>query len=485
MVICVRCGRAASEPSSGGSSPWCDHCGAPASGLAPPAQFTPVLNQSAPQPRRLPATEFLIAVNVLVFVVMVVSGVGWFFPEPERLIPWGANFGPLSLDGQQWRVLTSNYVHFGIPHLLLNMWCLWNLGKVAEHLFGRLTFLATYTVCGIAGSIATLWRHPFAVAAGASGAIFGLAGTLITAIYLGKLPYPAHVLRSLGRNLLSFAGINLLIGYFLPIADNAAHLGGLAMGLLLGACLAPWLNEKVPVRRRAERILFAAATLLLLGTGILVRRRNGYVVGLGRAHVELANSNGSATGDPEAVVRARPQDATALRMLGISYLQAKEYDKAADAFQRLVRLRPDDLTAKYDLGLAYGNSKDFEDARQIFAELTNLDPGNDEFWQLLGSSLKELHRFTEAREALQKAVHLNSQNSEAYRDLGWVQLECKQPDAALEAFQHVIQLVPDDADAQLGLARSYAAKNMQKESEAALERYQKMQMNEPVAPAPK
>lgn len=472
MAICGRCGREASEFSAGAETPRCEHCGAPAANHPTPAQLT---SPRIPAQRRpnLPATEFLIGVNVVVFVAMVASGVSFFDPTTEQLLPWGANFGPLSLGGQPWRILTCNYVHVGILHLLLNMWCLWNLGKVSEQMFGRLTFFGTYTVCGIAGSIATLWWHPLSAGAGASGAIFGLAGALITAIYLGKLPYPRSTLRSLGRSILSFAGYNLVIGFFVPIIDNAAHVGGLAMGLVLGASLAPWLTKPVPVRRRAERIIFATAVLLLLGTEMLVRRRNGYVVPQSERHESNA-SDGRTTADLEAIVKSRPEDATALRMLGMSYLQKKDYDKAAGAFQRLLQLRPNDVTAKYDLGLAYGSSKRFEEARQIFAELTRLDPNNDDFWQLLGSSLKELHRPTDAEGALRKAVDLNAQNFAAYRDLGWVKLELGNADAALDAFEHAATLEPNDADSQLGIARAYSAKHMEKESGAALERYNEL-----------
>jgi Flp pilus assembly protein TadD len=161
-------------------------------------------------------------------------------------------------------------------------------------------------------------------------------------------------------------------------------------------------------------------------------------------------------------------------MLGMSYLQKKDYDKAASAFQRLLQVRPNDVTAKYDLGLAYGSSKRFEEARQIFAELTRLDPNNDDFWQLLGSSLKELHRPTDAEGALRKAVDLNAQNFAAYRDLGWVKLELGNADAALDAFEHAATLEPNDADSQLGIARAYSAKHMEKESGAALERYNEL-----------
>jgi rhomboid protease GluP len=175
-------------------------------------------------------------------------------------------------------VFTSNYVHIGLFHILLNMWCLWNLGRLAERMLGPWTYLLTYTICGIAGSLASLWIHPAAVGAGASGAIFGLAGALITALYLGKLPYPGQMLRGLMKSLLSFAGYNLFFGAVVPGIDNSAHIGGLLTGLAIGALLAPQLTQSPEQRRAHERFIFTAAALFLIGFGVFVKHQSGWVV---------------------------------------------------------------------------------------------------------------------------------------------------------------------------------------------------------------
>jgi rhomboid protease GluP len=223
-------------------------------------------------------TVALVGLNVLVFVVMVLSGVPLMNPSPAQLLAFGADFGPLSFDGQPWRILASNYVHIGLIHIFFNMWCLWNLGRLAERILGGWTYFLTYTVCGIAGSLASLWVHPIGVGAGASGAIFGLAGALITALYLGKLPYPGQMLRGLMRSLVSFAGYNLFFGAVVPGIDNSAHIGGLVMGLAIGALLASQLNESPEKRRAHERLMFTIAALFLLGFGVFVKRQRGWVV---------------------------------------------------------------------------------------------------------------------------------------------------------------------------------------------------------------
>jgi rhomboid protease GluP len=185
-----------------------------------------------------PVTRALVGVNVLFFTAMTLTGVSPLAPSPEDLLRWGGNIGTLSLGAQPWRLLVSTYLHVGIIHIGFNMWCLWNLGFLAERIFSPWTYVLVYTVSGIAGGVASAWRHPHVVGVGASGAIFGLAGALIAALYLGKFSAPQEAIRGTRKSLLSFAGYNLLFGAVVPAIDNTAHVGGLLSGLALGAYLA-------------------------------------------------------------------------------------------------------------------------------------------------------------------------------------------------------------------------------------------------------
>jgi len=200
-------------------------------------------------PNKTPITTALVGINVAVFVAMTLTGASPLEPTVAQLVKWGANWGPLSLGPQPWRMLSSNYVHAGIIHIGLNMWCLWNLGLLAEHIFDPWTYVLTYTACGLAGSIASLWLHPMVSGVGASGAIFGLAGALIAALYLGHLPIPQGAIRSTLRSLVAFAGYNLFFGAVAPFVDNSAHIGGLVCGLAVGALLAKHLMAPPEVRK--------------------------------------------------------------------------------------------------------------------------------------------------------------------------------------------------------------------------------------------
>jgi rhomboid protease GluP len=221
----------------------------------------------------MPVTAAIVAVNVLVFAAMVFSGVSPGLPQIRQLIKWGADYGPLTLTSQPWRILTSNYVHIGILHIVLNMWCLWNLGAWGELIFGRWTYFLTYTTCGLAASIISLWWHPLGVGAGASGAIFGMVGALISALYLGHLGVPGRALRSTLRSLVTFAGYNLFFGSLIPGIDNSAHLGGLACGLGLGAILSRDLRAPSDRQEGRRTWVFLVAAIALIVAFRLVRQR--------------------------------------------------------------------------------------------------------------------------------------------------------------------------------------------------------------------
>jgi rhomboid protease GluP len=270
MPACVSCGRDI-PPVPSGELNICPECRAAIQARSPSRNQLPSRRRSVAL-ENMPVTSVLIGLNVLVFVLMVASGVSFTTPENQQLVNWGANWGPYTLTTQPWRLLTCTYVHIGILHIALNMWCLWNLGALAERIFDRWTYVLGYTACGIAGSIFGLWWHPNVPEAGASGAIFGIAGMLIAALYLGKLPVHPSALKATLRSLLSFAGYNLFFGAVVPGISNAAHMGGLITGLGLGAVLAPRLAAPPDERNSWRRLIFIAAGVLLVALFYFVKR---------------------------------------------------------------------------------------------------------------------------------------------------------------------------------------------------------------------
>ncbi|WP_299706222.1 rhomboid family intramembrane serine protease [uncultured Pontibacter sp.] len=180
-------------------------------------------------------TPILIIINILIFVVLVLAGMHMLSPEGQDLVAVGANFGPYTLTGEWWRLFTSMFLHIGIIHLLVNMYALASIGGALEPLVGRKQFIIAYVLAGLAGSLGSLWWDQFRISAGASGAIFGMFGMFMTLMLLER-QMSWQEKKGIVLNLLGVIAFNLLFGLQSGI-DNAAHTGGLVLGVVYGGVL--------------------------------------------------------------------------------------------------------------------------------------------------------------------------------------------------------------------------------------------------------
>jgi rhomboid protease GluP len=223
-----------------------------------------------------PATYVLVAINCLVFVAMLLHHFSIWNPTPDQLLLFGANQPKaVLLYGDWWLVVTAMFVHVGIVHLATNMWCLWNLGLLGEPLIGPFGVFAAYILSGAAGNLLSIGVNmldytsfpqnsaDLAVGAGASGAVFGLAGLLIVLLKSPRLKIDPKELKSLRRLVIYFAvvnfvidfGVNRLSDYFALglYVDNMAHLGGFLCGILFALPLVPLIaapRQQFLFRRR-------------------------------------------------------------------------------------------------------------------------------------------------------------------------------------------------------------------------------------------
>jgi rhomboid protease GluP len=195
-------------------------------------------------------TKIIIAINVAVFALMVLTGRGALFaPSSSQMIRFGAGFGPLTTHGQPWRLFTEMFVHFGIIHIGMNMYVLWQGGPLVERLFGNFAYLVIYIFSGLLGSYLSLRAHPLSVAAGASGAVFGVFGALFGYLVMQRGTVPPAILRSLLNSAGLFVIYNFAIGLALKQVDMYAHGGGLVGGFLLGAILSRKLIRNANLMR--------------------------------------------------------------------------------------------------------------------------------------------------------------------------------------------------------------------------------------------
>jgi rhomboid protease GluP len=219
------------------------------------------IHRNMPQLR---LTPLLIAANVLVFGAMLLSGAGLWHSQNGVQLAWGANFGPATQDGEWWRLGSAMFLHFGLLHLALNMWALWDGGQWVERMYGHLRFSAIYFSAGLAGNLLSLVAHQgHGVSGGASGAIFGLYGALLSYLWLERTRIQRAEFRWLFWAAVGFTVVSIVLGLMVPGIDNAAHIGGLVAGLLLGVLLKPAPETEPKLQR--ERLLASLGIVVLVG----------------------------------------------------------------------------------------------------------------------------------------------------------------------------------------------------------------------------
>src|SRR5688572_5738149 len=215
-------------------------------------------------------TYALIAINVVVFVAMAISGVNVMSPTGYDIILWGGNYSSLTLSGDWWRLLTCVFIHIGIIHLLFNMYALYMIGTYLEPLLGKSQYIIAYICTGIFASLASLWWHDIPVAsAGASGAIFGMYGIFLA--FLTTNLIPKKLRNALLQSILVFIGFNLLYGMKAGI-DNAAHAGGLISGMLIGYLL--YAAKKKSENNASKTVSMLVPLLLAIVAGYFFLEQN-------------------------------------------------------------------------------------------------------------------------------------------------------------------------------------------------------------------
>lgn len=219
------------------------------------------------------STPIIVYICTFVFFIMVISGVHIFQPDTESLIKWGANFKPLVLTGQVWRLITNCFLHIGLLHLLFNMYALIFIGLLLEPIIGKTRIWIAFLITGIGGSAASFWWHDLVVSAGASGAIFGLYGVYLALLLTNIIDKESK--NKILSSLIFFVGYNLLYGMKAGI-DNAAHIGGLVSGVAYGFSLFPSLSNKSDKTKGFLINFSSIAFIVLLTAFIIVKAPNTF-----------------------------------------------------------------------------------------------------------------------------------------------------------------------------------------------------------------
>lgn len=195
-------------------------------------------------------TWFLVVVNVVVFLVMIFKFESFISFHTRDMLISGANFRPMVEKGEWWRLFTCLFLHGGFMHLFFNMYGLLFAGLFLEPMLGRVRFLLFYLLAGLVSSVSSIWWYEATVSVGASGAIFGLYGIFLT-LLLTNL-FPKDFRNAVLLNTALYVGLNLIMGLAGGI-DNAAHIGGLLCGALIGLLLYPGLKKRAQKIEKNEQ----------------------------------------------------------------------------------------------------------------------------------------------------------------------------------------------------------------------------------------
>jgi rhomboid protease GluP len=313
------------------------------------------------------------------------------------LIRMGAKVTPLIAAGQYWRLFTAMFLHIGLMHIFFNGYALVVLGTELERLLDWGRFLAIYLLSGLMGNLASYAFSP-SLAAGASGAIFGLIGALGAFFFRYRERLGAWGRARLG-NILFLIAINLAFGFLYPGIDNLAHLGGLLCGIGLGWALAPRYEFDPVGRRMVDRneigrywpALALAAAILVGGTTLVTVARhqdpeNHLQLGLYALEQEAWDE---AVSELKQALAQDPTMTDAYFFLGGAYFNQGNYQLAAEAYGSALALAPDDPSTHWNLASTYLKLGRYDEAQTHYEIYRQLNPADA---QEADSILDELRR---------------------------------------------------------------------------------------------
>lgn len=288
-------------------------------------------------------TPILLIANIIVFAIMIISGVHILNPDGASLLSWGANFRPLTQSGEWWRFITCCFLHFGILHLLMNMYALVYIGLLLEPRIGSGKFAASYLITGVLASITSFWWNDLTISAGASGAIFGMYGLFLALLCTNLIEKATRtpLLISIGV----FVMFNLANGMKEGI-DNAAHIGGLVGGLIIGFSYYPALI-KPELRFRNLAVYFATLLGIAAIALTIIQKTPDTFLKYERVMNEFAQAEEKAMG-----IYRMPQDAPPEQFVrSIKEEGIPNWNACFKIVSRLDSLSdlPPDLTAKAEL----------------------------------------------------------------------------------------------------------------------------------------
>jgi rhomboid protease GluP len=306
-------------------------------------------------------TLVILGINVVVFLIMTSVGGS---TSPDVLLDFGASFRPYFQRGEYWRLVMPMFLHIGWLHLLVNSYALFILGPILEHVYGYGRFATLYVAAGM-GSAALSMSLSRNIAAGASGAIFGIAGAMLVTGYFHRDLIPRRWGRAFGRGILPFILFNLVFGFSVRGIDNWGHLGGLMTGMVLAALVPPpqpdlplWSGNERP----SQAIIILPVVVVALSMASTeqhyLKSRDVTRLLVEGARLHLAHQDAQALDRFREAAQRSPRDERPHLMLADFYAEQKLFSEAIQQYKQALQIEPDSAESHNNLAWLYATCED-------------------------------------------------------------------------------------------------------------------------------
>ncbi len=395
------------------------------------------------------ATLTLIALCVIVFLLENVTGSS---ESTTVLLNFGASYGPYLQRGEYWRLVMPMFLHIGWFHLAVNLYALYLLGPILERIYGYARFSLIYVGSGITGSwLSMTMSHN--IAAGASGAIFGVAGAMLVTGHFYPDMVPSRWRLAFGKGMVLLIILNFAIGLSMPhVIDNWGHTGGLAGGILLGLLISPpqsyrsywWTLSKIP--RTAVIMPAAIVALAMFATADHYRATQNVtrLIAEGR-RFWTQQQDDQAVRKFQQAAREYPKDERPYEELAAVYLSQNHVGEAIREYNEALRLSPGSPMAQLGLAVAYDREGHPDKARKLLEDIVGNNPQTPDAQEALADLCAEQRLYAEAIKHYQEAIHLEPGFAEARNNLAWLLATAddptfRNPAEALKLAQKAVEL---------------------------------------------
>jgi membrane associated rhomboid family serine protease len=382
--------------------------------------------------QEIPVTLSFFVLHILIFVMMGLDGATSTQPfqtdfSLETLTRFGAQVNPLIWKGEVYRLFTAGLLHGGLLHLVLNNLVLYNLGSILERLLGSFYFVCLYLLALMMGNVATLlYIPPTAISVGASGAIMGLAGALCAFLLLDRRGRFLQTTQG-SRNFFFFlVALNLIMGHFVAMINNAAHIGGFVGGVAVGIFFWSRIPSNTFPRSLATAMMLGCGSFLVVGLHHGLRPEGTQPWFLHSA--DRATQRGHLKLTEAALLDALKQgrDPAILRELGRLYYATRQWKAAIAVLQELYRDHKD-FDLAIELVESLTEARFFQEADKIFAETKERlekQGEHDLAWAIL---LASRQREREALQVFSTLLQRHSQQPALHNAYAWVLLTARDP----------------------------------------------------------